>query len=76
VEEQVNLNLARAIQKLRNACDQAERDLERARDGHDAVMRVGHAFAWGMANANSSIETALSYLRDIALLAQADGDGK
>ena len=55
-------NLRQAVQTMRDACDRAERDLE-AGDSN-ACQRVLHSFAWGFANASSSIETAMSHVED------------
>ena len=48
---------------MKDACEEAARAV--ARDGdHDAARRVLHAFAWGFANASSSIECAMSAIED------------
>ena len=66
-------HLRQAVQTMREACDRAERDLD-AGDGA-ACQRVLHSFAWGFANASSSIETAMAHVEDahtVAALIAAD----
>lgn len=51
--------LSLAIKTMRDACDRAERTI---RDGDgNACIRVMHDLTWGLANASSHIETALSH---------------
>lgn len=59
--------LRRAVQTMRDACDQAERDLAPG-DGN-ACQRVLHAMSWGLANASSSITTAMSHVEDAHAIA-------
>lgn len=59
MKPKVTSQLAMAIRTMRDACDRAERTI---RDGDgNACMRVMHALTWGLANASSHIETALSH---------------
>ncbi|GAB4059143.1 hypothetical protein [Uliginosibacterium sediminicola] len=60
-------NLRQAVQTMRDACDSAERYLE-AGDSN-ACQRVLHCFAWGFANASSSIKTAMAHIEDAHELA-------
>jgi hypothetical protein len=55
---------------MREACDQAERALAPG-DGN-ACQRVLHAMTWGLANASSSIATAMSYVEDAHVVAALD----
>ncbi len=59
--------LKQAIQTMRDACDKAERDALPG-DGN-ACQRVLHALTWGLANASSSIETAMSHVEDAHIVA-------
>ena len=70
MKPRVTANLARAIQTMREACDTAERDASSA--DSTACQRVLHAFAWGFANASSSIETAMSSVEDGHVIALMD----
>lgn len=65
------MHLRQAVQTMRDSCDRAERDLE-AGDG-TACQRVLHSFAWGFANASSSIETAMSIVEDAHIVSKLQG---
>lgn len=56
-------NLNAAIATMRNACEDAAREVARGPD-EVAVQRVLHAFAWGFANASSGIESAMAAIED------------
>ena len=56
-------NLNDAVEKMRDACDDAARAVTHSTD-QDSARRVLHALAWGFANASSSIECAMSALED------------
>jgi hypothetical protein len=59
--------LQAAVKAMREACDRAERD---AIDGDsNACQRVLHSLMWGMANASSSIETAMANVEDAHIIA-------
>ena len=70
MKPRVTANLLRAIKTMREACDTAEREASSA-DG-PACQRVLHAFAWGFANASSSIETAMASVEDGHIIALMD----
>lgn len=59
--------LKQAVQTMREACDRAERDLTPG-DGN-ACQSVLHALTWGLANASSSIQTAMSHVEDAHVIA-------
>lgn len=62
MSNRILINLERAIQTMRDAMEQAERN---ARGGDaSACQRVIHDLAWGFANASGSIECALSAVED------------
>lgn len=53
--------LRESITVMRDACDRAERELVREDQTPEAaIAAVLHELVWGMANANSSIESALN----------------
>ena len=54
--ERAKVQLERAIQTMRDACDDAERRLKH--DSGNIACAVSHALTWGLANAMSSVETA------------------
>lgn len=56
--------LASAIMTMREACDCAERYIEKVHPDEEKVARVLHDFAWGFANASSSIEYSIRKLKD------------
>jgi hypothetical protein len=58
---QAAVNLAKAIRVMRDACDKAEREVA---GGSTACRRVLHELTWGLANATSSIESAMSNVED------------
>jgi hypothetical protein len=58
-EEVIRRNLEKAIQTMREAVDKAERDLAR-RDPADPGDTL-HALTWGLANASSHIQAAMSW---------------
>lgn len=62
--------LKQAVKTMRAACDMADRDAV-AGDG-TACQRVLHALTWGLANASSSIETAMSNVEDSHIVAAFD----
>lgn len=52
-----------AIATMRNFCDQAERDLSMYENSPtEKPACVMHQLAWGMANASSSLETAMNHV--------------
>jgi hypothetical protein len=55
-------NLMRAIEIMRGACDDAERNIKTA--DSEACQRVLHSFAWGFANATSAIECAMAAVEE------------
>lgn len=63
LHERAKGHLQKAIKTMREACDAAERSCNEDKPA-EACQRVLHAFAWGMANASSSIETAMSAVED------------
>lgn len=65
MNERVARNLAAAIEIMQSACADAARRAASA-DAY-AVQQVLHTFAWGFANASSSIECAMAALEDTAL---------
>lgn len=65
--KRVENNLRRAVETMRNACDEAERAINNDPDAN-AVQRVFHAMSWGFANAGSGIETAMAALEDAHLI--------
>lgn len=62
-DERIRSSLLAAIGSMRDACDEAQR---RATDtNHDAACRnVMNKLAWGLANASSNIDCAMSWLED------------
>lgn len=72
-EAAVALVLA-GIQMFREYLDRAEREVRRARNGHEAVARTMNQIAWGNANAISSIESAMSCLEDARSVLRDDLD--
>lgn len=59
-------NLNEAISTMRDFLERAERDVaQNGTDPHLATERLLHQFAWGQANAMSSIENAISYCGSI-----------
>jgi hypothetical protein len=58
--------LGNAVKTMREACDKAERDLTTG--DSNACQRVLHSFAWGFANASSSIESAMACIEDAHLI--------
>lgn len=62
MKPKVTSQLALAIKTMREACDRAERTISDG-DGN-ACSRVMHDLTWGLANASSHIETALSHNED------------
>jgi len=58
-------NLNAAIETMRQACAQAERDMTATFvDDETACQRVLHVMAWGFANASSGIEAAMDAVQD------------
>jgi hypothetical protein len=66
------VQLRRAAQTMQAACAEAERHLVTG-DGV-ACQRVLHAFTWGLANASSSIETAMSHVEDAHAVAALEAE--
>ncbi len=67
MDEYLIERLRDAIQTMMDACQRADRDLQRLVDGknsthEEAINVVLHELSWGSANANSDIETAINYL--------------
>jgi len=53
--------LRQSVQVMRDFCDQAERAIDaEPREPLERIQRVSHCLAWGMANAQSGIDTALA----------------
>ena len=52
--------LREAITTMRQACDSAEARLSRDYQAEEMIAFVQHEFVWGLANANSGLESALS----------------
>jgi hypothetical protein len=70
MNERAQKNLSACIQTMRDACDDAERRVRRARSDHEAAREVLHALMWGMANASSSLENAMDAAEDADLMAK------
>lgn len=65
--ENVKQSLLSGITTMRDFLDRAEKDLTRHCEvgrSHEAIEAVMHGFNWGIANASSSFEHALSYAKE------------
>lgn len=61
-KKQAESQLTDAISTMRRFCDDAEREANRVDTPvHDRIRHVMNAFAWGAANASTSLQNAISY---------------
>jgi|LakMenE01Jun11ns_1017448.scaffolds.fasta_scaffold8680035_2 hypothetical protein len=64
-EESIIRNLHLSIKTMREACDEAERAINRYGACSYSIEQVATGLTWGLANSNSYVRSAMSALNDV-----------
>jgi hypothetical protein len=64
-EERIIRNLHLSIKTMREACDEAERAINRDGACSYSIEQVATGLTWGLANSNTYVRSAMSALNDV-----------
>jgi hypothetical protein len=67
-EERIIRNLHLSVKTMREACDDAEREINRHGSCSYSIEQVATKLTWGLASSNTSVQSAMSALSEVNAL--------